>query len=61
MSGHDTELEGKLANNILYFGRVLRAAGLPVGPGKVIEAIRAVEAVGLRNKDDFYWGLHSVS
>jgi uncharacterized protein with von Willebrand factor type A (vWA) domain len=60
MSGHDTELEGKLANNILYFGRVLRAAGLPVGPGKVIEAIRAVEAVGLRNKDDFYWGLHSV-
>ncbi|MDA0261080.1 MAG: VWA domain-containing protein [Proteobacteria bacterium] len=56
----DTELAGKLADNILYFGRVLRAAGLPVGPGKVIEAIRAVEAVGLRNKDDFYWGLHSV-
>ncbi len=60
MLGRDTELAGKLADNILYFGRVLRAAGLPVGPGKVIEAIRAAEAVGLRNKDDFYWGLHSV-
>ena len=60
MFDRDREHAGKLAQNILYFGRVLRAAGLPVGPGKVIEAIRAVEAVGLRNKDDFYWGLHSV-
>ena len=60
MSERETELAGKLADNILYFGRVLRAAGLPVGPGKVIDAIRAVETVGLRNKDDFYWGLHSV-
>ena len=60
MSDRDTELAGKLADNLLYFGRVLRAAGLPVGPGKVIEAIRAVETVGLRNRDDFYWGLHAV-
>ena len=60
MSDRDTELAGKLADNLLYFGRVLRAAGLPVGPGKVIEAIRAVETVGLRNRDDFYWALHAV-
>ncbi|MCE2481705.1 MAG: VWA domain-containing protein [Alphaproteobacteria bacterium] len=52
--------EGRLADNILHFGRVLRAAGLPVGPGTAIEAIRAVETVGLRDKDDFYWGLHAV-
>lgn len=60
MLERDTELAGKLADNILYFGRVLRSAGLPVGPGTVIEAIRAVETVGLRNKNDFYWGLHAV-
>ena len=60
MLERDTELAGKLADNILYFGRVLRSAGLPVGPGTVIEAIRAVETVGLHNKDDFYWGLHAV-
>ncbi len=60
MLERDSELASKLADNILYFGRVLRAAGLPVGTGTVIEAIRAVETVGLRNKDDFYWGLHSV-
>jgi hypothetical protein len=51
---------GRLAENIMHFGRVLRAAGLPVGPGAVIEAVRAVEAVGLRNRTDFYWALHAV-
>ena len=32
---------GKIANNIMHFARVLRAAGLPVGPGKVIEGFMA--------------------
>jgi len=52
--------DGRLAENIMHFGRVLRAAGLPVGPGAVIAAIRAVEAIGLRNRTDFYWALHAV-
>jgi len=51
---------GKIATNIMHFGRVLRSAGLPVGPGKVIEAINAVETVGFQNRDDFYWTLHAV-
>ncbi len=51
---------GKIANNIMHFARVLRAAGLPAGPGKVIEAIGAVEIVGLDNREDFYWALHAV-
>jgi uncharacterized protein len=44
---------GFFADNILHFVRVLRAAGLPVGPAKVIDAIAAVEAVGIANKTDF--------
>ena len=44
----------------MHFARTLRAAGLPVGPGQVIEALRAVEAVGIDRRDDFYWTLHSV-
>ena len=44
----------------MHFARVLRAAGLPVGPGKVLDAIRAVEAIGLDNRRDFYWTLHAV-
>lgn len=51
---------GRMAENILYFARTLRAAGLPVGPGKVLDALKAVEAVGLGRRDDFYWTLHAV-
>ena len=51
---------GKLADNIMYFGRALRVAGLPIGPGKVIDAIKAVEIAGITRREDFYWALHSV-
>ena len=51
---------GRLVENIMHFARTLRAAGLPVGPGKVLNAIRAVEAVGLHRREDFYWALHAV-
>ncbi len=51
---------GKLLVNIMHFGRVLRAAGLPVGPGRIIEAVRAVETAGIEHRDDLYWALHAV-
>ena len=44
----------------MHFGRTLRAAGLPIGPGQVIDAVAAVEAVGISDRDDFYWTLHAV-
>lgn len=49
----------RLAGNITHFARALRRAGLPIGPGRVIDAIRAVEAVGFTDKRDFYWTLHA--
>ncbi|MDF2234562.1 VWA domain-containing protein [Albimonas sp. CAU 1670] len=51
--------DGKLADNIVHFARALRKAGLPVGPGRVTDAIRAVEAAGFSDKTDFYWTLHA--
>jgi uncharacterized protein with von Willebrand factor type A (vWA) domain len=51
--------DGKLAHNITHFARALRKAGLPVGPGRVIDAIRAVEAAGFTEKNDFYWTLEA--
>jgi uncharacterized protein len=51
---------GLLTENIMHFARVLRRAGLPVGPGQVLDALRAVMAVGLSNRNDFYWTLHAV-
>ncbi|PVA11700.1 VWA domain-containing protein [Pelagivirga sediminicola] len=50
----------KLAQNIAHFIRALRRAGLPVGPGRVIDAVRAVADVGFTSKRDFYWTLHAL-
>jgi len=49
----------KLAGNITHFARALRRAGLPIGPGQVIDAVRAVQAAGFTDKRDFYWTLHA--
>ncbi|ETW14715.1 vWA domain-containing protein [Roseivivax marinus] len=49
----------RLAQNITHFARALRKAGLPVGPGRVIDAVRAVEAAGFTSRTDFYWTLHA--
>ncbi len=51
---------GRLADNIAYFARALRNAGLPVGPGMVLDAIAAVEAARVGTREDFYWTLHAV-
>ena len=52
--------DGRLVANLMHFARTLRAAGLPVGPGKVIDAVAAVQAVGITHRSDFYWTLHAV-
>src|SRR6516165_3284390 len=49
-----------LLANLMHFARALRAAGLPVGPGKVIDAVAAVRAIGITDRRDFYWTLHAV-
>ena len=51
---------GRLTENIMHFGRVLREAGLPVGPASVLDAIKAVGVVGVSSRKDFYWALHAV-
>ncbi len=52
--------DGRLADNIVYFARALRKAGMRVGPAAVKDAIEAVLAAGIGSRDDFYWTLHAV-
>ena len=59
-SPEPTPSGGKLAANVMQFARALRAAGLPVGPGRVLDALQAVEAVGVGSRQDLYWTLHAV-
>ena len=51
--------DGRLAENITHFARALRRAGLPVGSGRVVDAIRAVEAAGFTERADFYYTLQA--
>lgn len=52
--------QGRLLENLMHFARVLRSTGMPVGPGKVLDAATAVQTVGLRSREDLYWTLHAV-
>lgn len=45
---------GKLPENILYFARLLRAAGLPVGSGQILDAVEAVQIIGFSSQDDLH-------
>lgn len=49
----------KLTHNITHFARALRRAGLPIGPGRIMDAITAVQAVGFTNKSDFFYTLQA--
>lgn len=53
-------MTGKLSENVTYFARALRAAGLPVGPGAVVEAVEALADGALGGRDDVYWALHAI-
>lgn len=49
-----------LADNVVHFARVLRNAGLAVGPDRVLAALEAIEAVGLARRDDVHAALSAV-
>mgnify|MGYP005991404559 CR=1 FL=1 len=55
----DIPANPRLAQNIIHFARALRRAGLPVGPGQVLDAVRAVAQAGFTDRMDFYWTLHA--
>jgi uncharacterized protein len=52
--------EGHLAENVMHFARVLRTAGLPIGPDRALDAVRALQVAGVERREDFYWTLASV-
>jgi hypothetical protein len=44
---------GRFADNVVHFGRVLRRAGLKIGPGAIKDAIVSVDAIGVGSRDEF--------
>ena len=51
---------GRLPQHVAHFVRLLRAAGLPVGPGHTIAAVRALAAIDVTAKQQFFWALHGT-
>jgi len=51
---------GRLAENVMHFARLLRAAGMRVGPDRVIDCVRALEIAGTERREDWYWTMSSV-
>jgi uncharacterized protein with von Willebrand factor type A (vWA) domain len=49
-----------IADNIVHFARVLRDAGMPIGPDRVLAAMAAVECVGVGRRDDVHAALSAV-
>ena len=49
-----------IAENIVHFARILRDAGMPIGPDRVLAAIEAIEHVGLNRRDDVHAALSAV-
>jgi uncharacterized protein with von Willebrand factor type A (vWA) domain len=45
---------GRLAENVMHFARVLRAAGLPIGPASVLDAVDALSIAGVERREDWY-------
>jgi uncharacterized protein len=49
-----------LAENIVHFSRLLRTAGLAIGPDRVLQALAAVQAVGVNRREDVHAALSAV-
>ena len=50
----------KLPENVVHFTRLLRGAGLRLGPASALDALAAAAAVDVLRRDELYWALHAV-
>ncbi len=50
----EVEMGGRLAENVVHFARVLRAAGLPVGSDRVLLSLQALGVAGIAQRADFH-------
>jgi uncharacterized protein len=52
--------EGGLVRHVVTFGRILREAGLEVGPGRISDALCGLDHVDIGRSDDVYWALRTT-
>jgi uncharacterized protein with von Willebrand factor type A (vWA) domain len=55
-----SQAPSKLAENVVHFTRLLRGAGLRLGPASALDALAAASAVDILKRAELYWALHAV-
>ena len=50
----------QLVSNLLLFGRLLRRAGLDVSHHRLVDAVRALEVTGIRERRDVHATLRAL-
>src|SRR5258707_13873373 len=55
-----TPATGLIADSVIGFDRALRAAGIPVGPGAVIDALKALRVIDIGNRADVFTTLEAI-
>src|SRR5436309_4059004 len=56
---------GRLPENVMHFARLLRAAGLRIGPDRVVDCVQALEMIAgpphhMPRREDWYWTMSAV-
>src|ERR1700690_774984 len=51
---------GLISDNVVGFARALRAAGIPVGAGAVIDALNALQVIEIGNRADVFATLEAI-
>src|SRR6185369_6504201 len=50
----------RLSENVMHFARLLRGAGMRLGPDRVVDCVKALELADCNRRDDWYWTMSSV-
>ena len=53
-------MSDELTRHVVTFGRVLREAGLEIGPGRVADALHGLDCVDITSREDVYWTLRTT-
>src|SRR3569832_215364 len=51
---------GRMADNVIGFARALRVAGMPVGPGAVIDAMNALQLIDIGSRNEVFTALEAI-
>jgi uncharacterized protein with von Willebrand factor type A (vWA) domain len=49
-----------LTRDLVTFGRVLREAGMEVGPGRIADALRGLDHVDITSQEEVFWTLRTT-